>query len=133
VGGGDADDAGFGLVSAVWQAMCVAFVSESCITALVVIWFTLLQRLVPGHLLGRVSSLDWMISIGGVPLSFAVVGPLASAFGADATLIGAGLIGAAVTIAFMFFPGAATPSATARWTPPATPGIPRRPARLERG
>ena len=101
--------AGFGLVSAVWQAMCVAFVSESCITALVVIWFTLLQRLVPGHLLGRVSSLDWMISIGGVPLSFAVVGPLASAFGADATLVGAGLIGAAVTIAFMFFPGARDP------------------------
>ena len=41
--------AGFGLVSSVWQAMAVAFVSESCITALVVIWFTLLQRLVPGH------------------------------------------------------------------------------------
>ena len=101
--------AGFGLVSTVWQAMAVAFVSESCITALVVIWFTLLQRLVPGHLLGRVSSLDWLISIGGVPLSFAVVGPLASAFGADATLIGAGLIGAAVTIAFMFFPGARDP------------------------
>ena len=55
--------AGFGLVSTVWQAMAVAFVSESCITALVVIWFTLLQRLVPGHLLGRVSSLDWLISI----------------------------------------------------------------------
>jgi hypothetical protein len=101
--------AGFGLVSAVWQAMAVAFVSESCITALVVIWFTLLQRLVPGRLLGRVSSLDWLISIGGVPLSFAVVGPLASAFGVDATLIGAGLIGAAVTIAFMFFPGARDP------------------------
>jgi len=101
--------AGFGLVSAVWQAMCVAFVSESCITALVVIWFTLLQRLVPGHLLGRVSSLDWLISIGGVPLSFAVVGPLASAFGADATLIGAGLIGAVVTIAFMLLPGARDP------------------------
>ena len=101
--------AGFGLVSSVWQAMAVAFVSESCITALVVIWFTLLQRLVPGHLLGRVSSLDWLISIGGVPLSFAVVGPLASAFGVDATLIGAGLIGAAVTIGFMLFPGARDP------------------------
>ena len=101
--------AGFGLVSAVWQAMAVAFVSESCITALIVIWFTLLQRLVPGRLLGRVSSLDWLISIGGVPLSFAVVGPLASAFGVDATLIGAGLVGAAVTVAFMFYPGARGP------------------------
>jgi hypothetical protein len=101
--------AGFGLVSEVWQAAAVAFVSESCITALIVIWFTLLQRLVPAHLLGRVSSLDWMISIGGVPLSFAVVGPAAAAFGVDATLIGAGLIGAAITIAFMFYPGAREP------------------------
>jgi hypothetical protein len=64
-----------------------AFVSESCITALVVIWFTLLQRLVPGHLLGRVSSLDWLISIAGVPLSFAVVGPAAAAFGSTRRLI----------------------------------------------
>lgn len=101
--------AGFGLVSAVWQAALVAFVSESCITALIVIWFTLLQRLVPAHLLGRVSSLDWMISIAGVPLSFAVVGPAAAAFGVDATLIGAGVIGAAITIAFMFYPGARDP------------------------
>jgi transmembrane secretion effector len=101
--------AGFGLVSEVWQAALVAFVSESCITALIVIWFTLLQRLVPAHLLGRVSSLDWMISIAGVPLSFAVVGPAAAAFGVDATLIGAGVIGAAITIAFMFYPGARDP------------------------
>ena len=90
--------------------MAVAFVSESCITALVVIVrFTLLQRLVPGHLLGRVSSLDWLISIAGVPLSFAVVGPAAAAFGVDATLIAAGVIGALVTVAFMFYPGARDP------------------------
>jgi hypothetical protein len=115
--------AGFGLVSSVWQAMAVAFVSESCITALVVIWFTLLQRLVPGHLLGRVSSLDWLISIGGVPLSFAVVGPLAAAFGVDATLIGAGLIGAAVTIGFMLFPGARDPERDGSLDESAAPGI----------
>ncbi|MEX2421042.1 MAG: MFS transporter, partial [Actinomycetota bacterium] len=101
--------AGFGLVSSVWQAAAVAFVSESSITALIVIWVTLLQRLVPSQLLGRVSSLDWMISIGGVPLSFAIVGPAAGAFGVDQTLIAAGLIGAAVTIAFMFYPGARDP------------------------
>jgi MFS family permease len=101
--------AGFGLVSEVWQAMAVAFVSEGCISALIVIWYTLMQRLVPSSLLGRVSSLDWMISIAGVPLSFAVVGPAAEAFGVDATLIAAGLIGAVVTLAFMFYPGARGP------------------------
>ncbi len=101
--------AGFGLVSEIWQAMAVAFVSESCITTLIVIWVTLMQRLVPPELLGRVSSVDWMISIAGVPLSFAVVGPAAAAFGVDATLIVAGVLGAALTLAFMFYPGARGP------------------------
>jgi MFS family permease len=101
--------AGFGVVSGIWQAMLVALVAETCITMLVVIWVTLVQRLVPSELLGRVSSVDWMISIAGVPLSFAVVGPAADAFGVDATLIAAGVLGAAIVFAFMFYPGARDP------------------------
>jgi predicted MFS family arabinose efflux permease len=101
--------AGFAFVSEIWQAAAVAFVSESCITALIVIWYTLMQRLVPSTLLGRVSSLDWMISIAGVPLSFAVVGPAADIFGVDTTLVAAGVIGFLATIAFMFYPGARDP------------------------
>ena len=100
---------GFGVVNAVWQAMIVAFIAEGSITVLVVVWVTLLQRLVAPDLLGRVSSLDWMVSIGGVPISFAIVGPLASTFGAQTTMIWAGLLGAAVTIGFMFIPGAREP------------------------
>jgi Transmembrane secretion effector len=100
---------GFGVVNTVWQAMIVAFIAEGSITVLVVVWVTLLQRLVAPDLLGRVSSLDWMVSIGGVPISFAIVGPLAAAFGAQTTLIWAGLLGAAVTIGFMFIPGARDP------------------------
>jgi hypothetical protein len=101
--------AGFGIATSVWQAMLVALVAETSITILIVIWYTLLQRLVPSHLLGRVSSLDWMISIAGVPLSFAIVGPAADAFGVDATLIAAGVLGGALTLAFMFYPGARAP------------------------
>ena len=101
--------AGFGLVASVWQAMAVAFVTEGSIAFLVVLWVTLVQRLVPDRLLGRVFALDWMISTGGVPLSFAVTGPVADAIGHDATLIAAGLIGGAVTLAFMFVRGARDP------------------------
>jgi predicted outer membrane lipoprotein len=101
--------AGFGVVDTLWQAMAVAFVSEGSITVLVIVWVTLVQRLVPAELLGRVFSLDWMISLGGVPLSFAVVGPIAGLIGARATLVWAGLFGAAVTIAFMFIRGARDP------------------------
>jgi hypothetical protein len=106
---GMAATAGFGLVSKVWQAALVAIVSETSITILIVIWVTLVQRLVPSELLGRVSSLDWMISIAGVPLSFAIVGPAADAFGVDVTLIAAGLLGGGLTLAFMFYPGARAP------------------------
>jgi Transmembrane secretion effector len=101
--------AGFGLVTTVWQAMAVAFVMESSIAYLVVVWVTLVQRLVPDRLLGRVFALDWMISTMGVPLSFAITGPTAEAIGHDATLIWAGAVGGAATLAFMFVRGARDP------------------------
>jgi MFS family permease len=101
--------AGFGLVTSVWQAMIVAFFTEGSIAYLVVVWVTLVQRLVPDRLLGRVFALDWMISTMGVPLSFAITGPTAEAIGWDATLILAGLLGGSVTIAFMFVRGARDP------------------------
>jgi len=99
----------FGIAANVPQAMVVAFIAESAISVLVVIWFTSMQRLVPGELLGRVSSLDWMITILGAPVSFLVVGPLAAAFGADAVLIVAGILGAGATFVFMLMPGALDP------------------------
>jgi MFS family permease len=97
------------VVSTVWQAMVVALIAESSITVLIVVWFTLLQRLVAPEILGRVSSLDWMISIAGAPLSFAIVGPLASKIGADRTLVIAGVLGAIATLGFMLIPGARDP------------------------
>jgi MFS family permease len=112
--------AGFGIVTAVWQAMLVSFVAEGAIGILVVIWFTLLQRLVPGELLGRVSALDWMITIAGVPLSFAIVGPLADAIGADATLIWAGVVGGLITVALLRIPGARGPERDGSLAEPAT-------------
>src|SRR6185436_16373949 len=38
---------GLGIAHAVWQAMLVALVSESALTVLIVIWYTVMQRLVP--------------------------------------------------------------------------------------
>jgi predicted outer membrane lipoprotein len=106
--------AGFGLITAVWQGLFVAFVTEGSISLLIVIWYTALQRIVPDQFLGRVMSLDWMISIAGLPLSFAVVGPVAEWIGTDRTLILAGVLGAGVTIAAMFIPGALAPERDGR-------------------
>jgi hypothetical protein len=63
------------------------------------------QQNVPRAMLGRVSSLDWLISIGLLPLSFALTGPMAGAIGTRGTLVAAGVVGAMVTCAAFFAPG----------------------------
>jgi hypothetical protein len=100
--------AGYGLARAPWQAMAACFVFNALEGAGTIVWLTTKQRLVPNRLLGRVSSFDWFISIGLLPVSYALVGPLAAAFGERATLVGAGILGAAVTFAFLFLPGLRT-------------------------
>jgi DHA3 family tetracycline resistance protein-like MFS transporter len=70
-----------------------------------VVWSTVKQRHVPPALLGRVSSLDWLISISLLPISFALTGPAAAAVGVRATLAVAGVVGAAATLGALFLPG----------------------------
>jgi MFS family permease len=97
--------AGYGLATAVWQLMLASLAFNALETAGTIVWATAKQRHVPAPLLGRVSSLDWLISIGLLPLSFALTGPVTGAIGAQATLIGAGLIGGAVTFGALLLPG----------------------------
>ncbi|MGY1642145.1 MFS transporter [Geodermatophilus sp. SYSU D00703] len=56
-----------------------------------VIWGTLLQRRVPPALLGRVSSLDFFVSLSLMPLSMALAGPVSELIGSSATFLVAGL------------------------------------------
>ena len=97
--------AGYGIASAVWQLMIVSLVFNAFETAGFIVWSTAKQRHVPPHLLGRVSSLDWLISTGLLPLSFALTGPVSAALGARTTLIAAGVLGATVTLAALVLPG----------------------------
>jgi MFS family permease len=110
---------GYGLAGAAWQAALVCFVFNALEAAGTVVWLTTKQRLVPRGLLGRVSSFDWFISIGLVPLSFAIVAPVAAAIGARHTFMVAGGLGAAVTLAFLFVPGVR--AADDAGAPPAEP------------
>lgn len=96
---------GYGLARAAWQAALVCLVFNALETAGTIVWLTTKQRLVPRALLGRVSSFDWFISTGLVPLSFAIVAPVTAAIGARHTFLLAGGLGAAVTLAFLFVPG----------------------------
>jgi MFS family permease len=91
--------AGYGLAGSVWQLMLAALAFNALETAGTIVWATAKQRHVPAALLGRVSSLDWLISTGLLPLSFALTGPVSAAVGVRATLVGAGVLGAVVTLA----------------------------------
>jgi hypothetical protein len=57
-----------------------------------VIWGTLLQRRVPAALLGRVSSLDFFVSLSFMPLSMALAGTVSEVIGLTATFLVAGLV-----------------------------------------
>lgn len=96
--------AGFAFVTTVWQAMIFGFIDGAAVSAGMIVWSTLMHRLVPRDLLGRVQSLDWMVSTGLTPLSFALTGPLWKLIGLRATLIGAGVLGAVAMLSFMVLP-----------------------------
>jgi MFS family permease len=85
---------GFALASNATQMYAIAFVAFGANAIGMIVWNTLMHTLVPSELLGRVSSLDWFVSIGLIPVSFALTGPIAELVGAKATLIGAGVLGA---------------------------------------
>jgi DHA3 family tetracycline resistance protein-like MFS transporter len=97
--------AGYGLSSTLVQLMVASLAFNALETAGTIVWATAKQRHVPPHMLGRVSSLDWLISIGLLPVSFALTGPVSAALGTRGTLVAAGLVGAAVTLAALFLPG----------------------------
>lgn len=69
-----------------------AFVVGMTSTAATVIWGTLLQRRVPPAMLGRVSSLDFFVSLVFMPVSMAVAGPLSKVFAVQTIFLAAGTI-----------------------------------------
>jgi DHA3 family tetracycline resistance protein-like MFS transporter len=97
--------AGYGLATASWQLMVACLLFNALETAGTIVWATIKQRHVPASMLGRVSSLDWLISIGLLPLSFALTAPVAGLVGVRATLIGAAAIGGVFTLGALFLPG----------------------------
>jgi MFS family permease len=74
------------------------FVVGMCFSAPMVIWGTLLQRRVPPAMLGRVSSLDFFVSLVFMPLSMAIAGPVSATMGLAATFGVAGALPVAIAI-----------------------------------
>jgi DHA3 family tetracycline resistance protein-like MFS transporter len=101
--------AGYGLMTSLWHALVVGFVAAALFEIGAIIWVTLLQQLVPRRLLGRVASLDWLVSTGLVPVSFALTGPVSEAIGPGTTMVAGGLVGAVAMGGLLFWPGVRDP------------------------
>jgi hypothetical protein len=96
---------GYAFGRSIPQLMLACLLFNALEAAGTIVWSTVKQRHVPAALLGRVSSLDWLISISLLPVSFALTGPAAAAVGARATLAIAGVAGAVLTLGALFLPG----------------------------
>ncbi len=87
-----------GLADVVWVVIAAAAVMGAMFSFPMVIWGTLLQRRVPPHLLGRVASLDFFVSVSLMPVSMALAGPVADAIGLRNTFFIAGLVPGVVAV-----------------------------------
>ncbi len=83
----------YAVAGSIWQLAVVCFLAIGSMIGGEVIWMTLLQDHVPHQLLGRVASLDTVVSFSLVPVSMALTGPIAAAAGAKPTMLVAGTIG----------------------------------------
>jgi DHA3 family tetracycline resistance protein-like MFS transporter len=68
-------------------------------------WSSALQREVPAELLARVVSLDWLMSLGLLPLGQALAGPAGARFGRPSVMVVAAVTMFVTTVAVLPVPG----------------------------
>lgn len=90
-GGGTLPLMAIGLANNLGLMLVALFVVGAATGAGVVVWGTLLQRLVPPEMIGRVASLDFFVSIAFMPVSIAIAGPLSLMVPIPAIFVVAGL------------------------------------------
>jgi predicted MFS family arabinose efflux permease len=83
--------------STVVIAACLAVCGIAVSTAFLQ-WETTLGRRIPGHLLSRVSSLDYFATMLAMPLGYVLAGPAADLFGLQETMVAAGALAGLVAL-----------------------------------
>lgn len=91
-GGGTLPLVAIGFANDLVLMLAALFIVGAATGAGVVIWGTLLQRLVPLDMIGRVASLDFFVSIAFMPVSIAIAGPLSLVVPIEMIFTIAGLI-----------------------------------------
>jgi MFS family permease len=99
---------GLGVAPDVWAAGVAAFVGFGLSTYGNVLWNPLMQELVPADMIGRASSIDYLVSICLSPLGLVAAGATATLIGIRATLVVGGAIGVLCSLALVV-PGVRDP------------------------
>jgi MFS family permease len=98
-GAGSLPLAVIGLTGHLWVMVVALFIVGFSYQAATVIWGTLLQRRVPPEMLGRVSSLDFFVSLALMPVSMALAGPVGELIGRGPTFLVAGIAPVFIAVA----------------------------------
>ena len=77
----------FGLAPSAWLASVIVFAVGFLLMVGNILWQSLMQSEVPKEILGRVSSVDWMVSLGLSPIGVALAGVVSGIVGIRVTII----------------------------------------------
>ena len=83
---------GMGLAPTLWVAVLCGGLTWGGVTYGNILWYPLMQEQVPPDMLGRASSVDWLLSLALAPLGTIIGGAVAAEFGVRAVLIIGGAI-----------------------------------------
>jgi MFS transporter, DHA3 family, tetracycline resistance protein len=98
-----------GLAPGIWLVGLGEFLVFAFLVYGNTLWSALMQDLVPANLLGRASSVDWLVSICLSPLGMVVAGFVAGGIGVRNTLVAGGVIAATISIVAILVPGVRDP------------------------
>ena len=103
----------------IWAIASLEAVAGVGVAGYFTLWETTLQENIPEHALSRVSSYDFLMSVGSTPIGTALVGPVAALAGLRPTMFGMTLLAIAITLVLLSLPGV---RALTRPSAPPAPG-----------
>jgi DHA3 family tetracycline resistance protein-like MFS transporter len=114
--------AGLGLAPNAWVAGLLVALSWALVMYGTVLWNSLMQERVPATLLGRASSVEWLLSYASNPVGIVAAGAAAAAAGPRAILVVGGCL-AALTALVLLVPGVREPGGRQEGPPAPAPAV----------
>lgn len=88
----------------IWAITVAFFVVGMSFGLFDVVWHSALQKEIPADRISRVSSWDWMGSLAGLPIGFALAGVLTELVGSDVVLVGMSVSAFFLTVWMLLVP-----------------------------